>query len=119
MDKTIIECINIHNIEIKINDKCYIFNAKLDTGCNVKEPFSGKSVIVAEKEVFNDFVPDKTKVRLIPFTSLGGSGILQGFCADNIIIDGKEADNSVYIGICENIFKDDIKAIIPSELINN
>lgn len=110
---------DIHNIEIKINDKCYIFNAKLDTGCNVKEPFSGKSVIVAEKEVFNDFVPDKTKVRLIPFTSLGGSGILQGFCADNIIIDGKEADNSVYIGICENIFKDDIKAIIPSELINN
>ena len=76
-------------------------------------------MIVAEKEVFNDFVPDKTKVRLIPFTSLGGSGILQGFCADNIIIDGKEADNSVYIGICENIFKDDIKAIIPSELINN
>lgn len=110
---------DIHNIEIKINDRCYIFNAKLDTGCNVKEPFSGKSVIVAEKEVFNDFVPDKTKVRLIPFTSLGGSGILQGFCADNIIIDGKEADNSVYIGICENIFKDDIKAIIPSELINN
>lgn len=110
---------DVHNIEIKINDKSYIFSAKLDTGCNVKEPFSGKSVIVAEKEVFEDFVPDKTKVRVIPFTSLGGSGILQGFCADSIIIDGKAVDNSVYIGICENIFKGDIKAIVPSELINN
>lgn len=110
---------DIHNIEIIINEKSYIFSAKLDTGCNVKEPFSGKSVIVAEKEVFDGFVPDKTKVRIIPFTSLGGSGILQGFCADSIIIDGKAVDNSVYIGICENIFKGDIKAIIPSELINN
>lgn len=110
---------DIHNIEIIINGKSYIFNAKLDTGCTVKEPFSGKSVIVAEREVFNNFVPDKTKIRIIPFTSLGGNGILQGFCADTIIIDGKVADNSVYIGICENIFKGDIKAIIPSELINN
>lgn len=110
---------DIHNIEIKINNKSYIFNAKLDTGCNVKEPFSGKSVIVVEKEIFGDFIPDKAKVRIIPFTSLGGRGILSGFCADNIIIDGKAVDNSVYIGICENIFNGDIKALIPGELINN
>lgn len=108
---------DIHNVEINIGGKSYIFNAKLDTGCNVKEPFSGKSVIIAEKEVFNDFVPDNTKVRMIPFKSLGGNGILRGFCADSIIIDGKAVDNSVYIGLCENIFKGDIKAIIPSELL--
>ncbi len=109
---------DIHNIEIVVNEKSYIFTAKLDTGCNVKEPFSGKSVIVAEKEIFGEFVPEQTKVRVIPFTSLGGEGILSGFCADKIIIDGKAVDNSVYIGICENVFKGDIKAVIPSELIN-
>lgn len=110
---------DIHNIEIYVGEKHFIFSAKLDTGCNVKEPFSGKSVIVAEKEIFRDFIPNKEKVRIIPFTSLGGNGLLEGFCADRIIIDGKAANDTAYIGICENILKGDIKAIVPSELITD
>ena len=104
------------NIEINIGSSIYTFTAKVDTGCNLKEPFSGDYVIVAEKELLNGYIPDSGKARVIPFDSLGGSGIIYGFKPDGIKIDGKEKDNNIYIGICENVLKGDIKALIPAQI---
>ncbi len=106
----------ICHVEIKVNNKQISFCAKVDTGCNLKEPFSGDYVIIAEKEVIDNYNPDDKKVRLIPFQSLGGNGIIKGFRPDFIKIDETVADKNIYIGICENILKGDIKALIPAEL---
>ncbi len=107
------------NVEICICNTTITFIAKIDTGCNVKEPFSGNFVIIAEHSLLNDFKPDKSKMRIIPFDSLGGSGIIEGFRPDKIKIDGRDFDNSLYIGICSNILKGDIKALIPYEIIKD
>lgn len=104
------------NVEISINENVMTFCAKIDTGCNVKEPFSGAYVIFAEKVVINNFEPDDSKSRIIPFESLGGNGIIKGFKPDSIKIDGYEISNDVYIGICDNILKGDVKALIPYEI---
>lgn len=66
-------------VEIKINEQSYFFPAKIDTGCNLVEPFSGNYVIIAEQNIFDDYVPDETKTRIIPFESLGGNGIVKDF----------------------------------------
>ena len=57
-------------------------------------------------------------MRIIPFNSLGGKGILKGYKPDSVLINGKIIQN-VYIGICENIIKSEIKAIVPYELVKN
>ena len=103
--------------EIKVNEQSYFFPAKIDTGCNLVEPFSGNYVIIAEQNIFDDYVPDETKTRIIPFESLGGNGIVKGFPPDKVKIDGKEICKSIYIGICNDVLKGDVKAIIPYELV--
>ena len=95
------------------------FNALVDTGCRVKEPFSGDYVIIAEKSLVSGLKPEENVMRVIPFGSLGGKGMIKGFLPDSVEIDGKPAQQSLYIGICENILKGDVRAIIPSEPVNN
>lgn len=102
-------------VEISTNNQIHTFYAKVDTGCNLKEPFSGDYVIIVEKILLSDFTPDKT--RVIPFNSLGGDGLIEGFKPDFIKINETEQPNNIYIGICNNILKGDAKALIPYELV--
>ena len=76
-------------------------------------------VIITEHKIIDYYSPEEFSVRLIPFESLGGKGILKGFKPDMVIIDGKELADSVYIGICENILNGDVKALIPNEIFKN
>ena len=107
------------NVELELDGRTFTFCAKIDSGCNVKEPFSGDYVIIAEKELLDEFSPDKSKVRVIPFESLGGNGILTGFRPNSIMIDKTEISNEVYIGICENVLKGDVRALIPYEIVKD
>lgn len=107
------------NVEIYLNGKYITFCSKIDTGCNLKEPFSGNYVIIAEKSLLDYYEPEKSKIRLIPFDSLGGKGIIKGFKPDRIKINGDFLQNDIYIGVCENILKGDIKSLIPFEIIKD
>lgn len=59
--------------------------------------------------------PMKPK-QVIPFESLGGNRC-KGFPPDKVKIDGKEICKNIYIGICNDVLKGDVKAIIPYELV--
>lgn len=106
------------NIEIKAEQKVFSFCAKIDSGCTLKEPFSGNDVIIVEKSILENFSPNDKKIRLIPFESLGGTGVIKGFKPDIVKIDNKKIDDDIYIGICENILNGDIKALTPLEITN-
>lgn len=106
----------IYRVHIKVNDKSYSFFGKVDTGCDVKEPFSGAPVIIVEKSVFNDLKIDDYNYRIIPFSSLGGEGILNGIKAQEVIIGEHKIEKDIYIGLCENIFNGEIKALIPNDI---
>lgn len=108
----------ICNVEIITSERVITFKAKIDSGCNVKEPFSGNYVIIAEEELLDGYKPKAENTRIIPFTSLGGEGIIHGFCPKKIKIDGVEI-NDVYVGICKNIIKSEVRALIPYEIIKN
>ena len=106
------------DVSIEANNIKAEFRAVADTGCTVKEPFSSNYVIIAEKELINNLKFDNGKMRIIPFDSLGGKGILKGYKPDGVRINGKVV-HDVYIGVCENVIKSEIKAIVPYELIKN
>lgn len=94
------------------------FSALVDTGCHVREPFSGEFVIIADKSCLPQGVsPGAT--RLIPYESLGGEGVLEGFRAQRIVIDGAEVSEKLYIGVCEGVLKGDIRAIVPYDIYKN
>lgn len=105
----------MHNIRIYYSNIEYLIKCKVDSGCNVKEPFSGNKVIIVDSNAV-DIKNDK-KVRLIPFTSLGGKGILKGYKADKVLIDDKIINEDIYIGLCDNLFKTEIKGLIPANLL--
>ena len=56
-------------------------------------------------------------IRIIPFESLGGKGILRGYRAGSVRINGKCLESDVYLGVCENILTGETKALVPSDLL--
>ncbi len=101
----------IHKIKIIYLNEEYNFISKYDTCCNVKEPFSGGEVILAEKSLLKNIIVPEGKYRIIPFNSLGGEGIIKGFKPEELYIDNKKIRQTVYIGITENIFKGEINSV--------
>ncbi len=84
----------ICRIRIKQGMREISLKGLMDTGSSLFEPFSNLPVIVCEKELFKGEIRDdnavKNSVRIVPFSHVGGKGILKAFLADSVII---EADN--------------------------
>ena len=88
--------------------------AKIDTGCNLREPFSSAPVIIADSSVFT--IGGSTPKRIIPYTALGGSSYLYAVKADSVTIDKKPVGSAVYIA-CAELHNDQYQAIINSEIV--
>ncbi len=108
--------------------------AMIDTGNSLKEPFSQYPVIIIPRSIAETITPKEieeyecvttlkyreavNKVRFVPFTSLGGRGIMPCFTADEILINDQPCDESVYIALCGDEYIDgDFQAIVPSDII--
>ncbi len=100
---------------------------KVDTGNTLKEPFSGSPVIVVERgacysvKVLSEMtVASLTPgCRVIPFTSVGGKGMLPAYKAENIRVKygGIEYHVSAYIAVCEEgMITGGEKAIVPFDI---
>lgn len=84
-------------ITIQQNGKSVTCKALMDTGNNLREPFSSFPVVMAEKKLFNQFhIPDE-KLRLIPVTTVNGDSLIKAFRPDLLQIDDFKTDK-IYIG---------------------
>ena len=106
----------IKNVSISINNSIYDFKCKVDSGLNAKEPFSGNSVIVAEKDIFENNIKN-VNLRVIPFKSLGGNGIIYGFKPESVTIDSKAVYEEIFIGMYEGKFENEIKGLLPESVL--
>ncbi len=126
-------------IHISISNKNIDLNAKIDTGNNLKEPFSNLPVIVVNREKINSLIPQdiqlltsqdllnpekiknlSTKLRVVPFKTISGEGILPAFKPDYITIydNNSEIQKEVYIAICkEEILDPKYDALINPEIL--
>lgn len=105
----------------------------IDTGNTLKEPFSGECVIVARTEIFRDMFDAEAymkmtensekfnkNVRLIPFGSVGGKGIIPAIKPDKVrVISGdEETEVSAYLAFCrEENMTGGVNLLVPAELI--
>lgn len=117
----------ICKIKVKIFDKTAEVTALMDTGNQLKEPITGESVIVIEKQSMELLIPRivldnidnilkgscpeniekySTKLRVIPFSSLGKTnGMMLGIKPDDVLIEteqGKASVTHAIIGICNS-----------------
>lgn len=98
-------------VELTFLEKTACFSVMTDTGNDLRDPISGEKVMVvcphALAPIFDGFgelnfddpvrlseqwnaIPElKGKLRLIPYRSVGESGMLSAFRADEIVIDGE------------------------------
>lgn len=118
-----------------ITDKgSFVFDGICDSGNLLKDPMSGRAVIVLRKKEMIDVLPDELRaafenedpsiltrldagaasIRLIPSSSVGGSRLLMGYLPKRISIDGVEKSAILAMGD-ENGY-DERAALVPSEL---
>ena len=90
---------NMVKLEIKHKDCTVILNAYADSGNNLCDFLTGLPVIVCNAEKLRGIVPEPEikdeipkGVRIIPFSSVGGSGIITAFKPDLIIFHKENGD---------------------------
>ncbi len=108
-----------HQVNFLFKNNNYDIQCKTDSGCTAREPFSGASVIIIQADMISDKPGFNESFRLIPFKSLGGDGLIKGFKASGLKIDGKNIDEEVYIGLYEGNFGGEIRGLIPVNLIED
>ena len=104
----------IKNVTIITDNNQCSFKSQIDTGMNIKEPFSGLPVIIAEKELFEEY--PENNLRVIPYTTLSGEGVLMAFKPKSVLIDGKEVKNGCYVALCKGRINGEIKSLMGNDL---
>lgn len=102
----------IHKIEFDINNKTFIYNAYLDTGNRLCDPYKKRPILLVydKKLIFN--YEDSI---LVPYKTLEHEGILKCRKINHFKIDDKEVNTNVLIAISDKKFElDGIECILPN-----
>lgn len=109
--------------------------ALIDTGNSLTDSITGYSVIIIESSVAKSLLgalptteslitencDTKTKFRLLPFSTVGGKGLIIAFKPNRVFIDtekDKKEINNILIGISEEKLGEDYRAIINPDILS-
>ncbi len=108
-------------VKIRQGNKTAVVTAYPDSGNNLRDYFSGKPVIICRREKIESLMPPMEKSKLIPFSSVGGSGIVTAFKPDNVTLcreNGEEKTVDVLIGTGgDSLEKEDFDAILNPKIL--
>lgn len=100
-------------VKITINNKNYIYEAYVDTGNKLKDPYKNRNIILVYDNRLK-FAYDKS--ILVPYSTLDNSGVIKCKRADKVIIDNKEIKN-VLIGQANEKFNlGGVNCILPNSI---
>ncbi len=110
-------------------DKTVVCDCLYDSGCTLREPFSGKPAVVMEKGAASPFSSclqyENTEssaygsLRFVPFRSLGGEGLLPAFLPERMTVSygGKERDISgCYLAVSEQLTNGEYVALVGTDI---
>lgn len=101
-------------LQFSVENIDYSCVAKVDTGCNLTEPFTSAPVIIVDTAVFQ--ISDRMHKRVIPYSTVGGASILYAVKADRVVIEGQRTYQDVYIASAA-VRSDHVQAIINSDIV--
>lgn len=106
------------HVEVKIGNEIFNFDGLCDSGNMLTEPISGKSVILVSKT--SDVgkavahIPIKY-VRYIPYSAVGGDGVISGARPSSVKVDGSMVD-AIIAPIDKRNFAG-YEALVPASLL--
>ena len=100
----------LYEITVTKNGKSVSLTALYDSGNLLKEPLTGKPVIVAEWEAVKTLLPDVDFEAIkkapyehgfwsVPYRAMGGNGTIAAFSADGVTVKNKELGR-IFVGVC-------------------
>lgn len=134
---------DLYRVIINVQENQVTLSAFYDSGNHLKDPFSGKSIVVCEfssvkalfpqsvSSFFSDdsnlnfeHIPEewKKRVRIVPFQVIKHEGSLKCFLPDRcfIINDTEQLQAEVLIGVTETSLSDgEYHALLPSDILNS
>lgn len=106
---------NYYQIDIYLKDKPKITtNAYLDTGNKLKDPYTGKSIILVSKKVINKEVG---KIVLVPYNTIDSHNLLKCFSPEKIYIHKVGERKKVLIGIIDEVGIEGAECILNQKLL--
>ena len=134
-----------YNIELIKGARSCKCRAMLDTGCNLHDLYSGNPVIVIDSLCAQKLLPSlvgtniqkgyagdsvdnltlnadeaiSSKIRYIPYSAIGGKGLMQAFCPDKLVIlqnSGKTEITNVTAAISKEPFANGVSALIGDDI---
>ncbi len=107
-----------YDLEFECDGRTVTLRALYDTGNSLRDSFSGRPVIIVAGSAVtqkND-ITDFKNYRLIPYSSIGGSGLLEAFNVDMVTIknvNGSYRADNVYIALTQKkIFGSGFNALL-------
>ena len=102
----------IHKIEFSINNEKFIYNAYLDTGNKLCDPYKKRPILlIYDKKLHFDYEDS----IIVPYKTLEHNGILKCKKVNNFKIDDKEIKANILVGISSNKFNiEGIECILPN-----
>lgn len=97
-----------------------LLNCLVDTGSNLKEPFSEKPVLIINRQFSNKLDLCGLMERVIPFYTAANEGFLLGYYPTYVkVIEGtNEMPLDIFIAFSKEDFKDGIDGILPYNAVN-
>lgn len=119
-------------IEIIHKNERVVLHALFDSGHSLRDSFSGAPVIVAKRSALGALrtqaepalasLPASSPIRYIPFSSLGGGGVLPSFRPTQIILhtaDKAITLDNAWVAVTEHLGKGDCEALIGPDIAND
>ncbi len=109
---------------VTVSDGCSTAECKAlyDTGLHLREPFSGVPVIVVDREVLLPLCAESPRIRMIPYKTVGGTGLLQAFVPQTVTVKraGERARDisGVYVALSDELARGEYTALIGSDVWN-
>lgn len=85
-----------YTLEIKSDGKALVCSCLYDSGCTLREPFSGKPAALIDKAAARELLPQYTeqavavKMRYIPFKTVSGEGALPAFVPERMVLTDRK-----------------------------
>ena len=124
----------LYDIYLTIRGEEFYLKGFLDTGNNLKDPFTGCDVIIVSRSALEKFFPQgedmssiietsPLKIRYLPCKTVSGSKLMPIFKGDKVRIKGVETDfiqRGAVIGVTDETIKNgDFQALLPPGIFSN
>jgi hypothetical protein len=93
----------------------YEFNAFLDTGNKLIDPYKKRPIILVRENIISD--SDIKKTLLIPYYTISGDGLLKCIIPFKIYINDIECNKKVLVGLSNNIKLDGVDCILNEKML--